>query len=271
MSCVLRRDRQAVDLGERAERRRRPARRSPRAAADRATPAAAARRRSGRAPAPVRRRQEIDVVARAHRPGFLRRLHVLVAHHQRELGPGRHDAAPQIRAVGDHRIADQLLLELPGRSSSVRRGADVGARQRQTPEPAPPRRWSSPGSAATASPRRRRRRNRSARRQADQHRDRGEEEPTAPRRPTQEMNSFSRKLKRNGARQSNTAAGRAISISASATASAGSAAAAAGRARPAGRAARTWRSARARWRRRGTTTTVLWARVSRLPTMSPAR
>ena len=45
--------------------------------------------------------------------------------------------------------------------------------------------------------------------------------PTAPRKPTHEMNSFSRRLKRNGARQRNTAAGRATSISAAATASAG--------------------------------------------------
>ncbi len=47
--------------------------------------------------------------------------------------------------------------------------------------------------------------------------------PTAPRNPTQEMNSFSRQEKRNGARQQNTAAGRAKTISVSATASAGSA------------------------------------------------
>ena len=45
--------------------------------------------------------------------------------------------------------------------------------------------------------------------------------PTAPRSPTQEMNSFSRNEKRNGARHRNTAAGRATIISVSATASAG--------------------------------------------------
>ena len=41
--------------------------------------------------------------------------------------------------------------------------------------------------------------------------------PTAPRKPTQEMNSFSRHGKPNGARHRNTATGRAISISTSAT------------------------------------------------------
>ena len=41
--------------------------------------------------------------------------------------------------------------------------------------------------------------------------------PTAPRNPTHEMKSFSRTEKRNGARQRNTAAGRAISIRANAT------------------------------------------------------
>ena len=39
--------------------------------------------------------------------------------------------------------------------------------------------------------------------------------PTAPRSPTQEMNSFSRQEKRNGARHRNTATGRATSISVS--------------------------------------------------------
>ena len=104
----------------------------------------------------------------------------------------------------------------------MRRGSGVAARQ-ATREPARgERRCVQPWiSSDTARPRRRRR-NRGAppasRPASGSRRGRS---PTAPRRPTQEMNSFSRHWKRNGARHRNTAAGRAISISTSATASAG--------------------------------------------------
>ena len=77
--------------------------------------------------------------------------------------------------------------------------------------------------------------------------------PTAPRNPTQEMNSFSRQEKRNGARQRNTATGRATNISASRDRERRPARSRQPvAARPAGRAARTSRSGRARSRRRGT-------------------
>ena len=84
------------------------------------------------------------------------------------------------------------------------------------------------------------------------------------------MNSFSRKLKRNGARQSNTAAGRAISISTSATASAGSSrcGSRSGQAsRPSSTNMAICASQVAASRN---VTMVLWARVSRLPTIRPA-
>ncbi len=94
--------------------------------------------------------------------------------------------------------------------------------------------------------------------------------PTAPRRPTHEMNSFSRKLKRNGARHRNTAAGLAISISAAATARPGRIAPArrCGQAsRPSSTNIAICASQVAASRK---TTTVLWARVELLPTTRPA-
>ena len=94
--------------------------------------------------------------------------------------------------------------------------------------------------------------------------------PTAPRRPTHDMNSFSRLEKRNGARQMNTASGRATSISASATASAASACSGSrsGQAsRPSSRNMPICASQVAASRK---TTTVLCARVGRLPTTRPA-
>ena len=69
------------------------------------------------------------MIALAHLPGLLRGLHVLVAHHQCQLGPGRLDAAPQIGAVGHHRIADQFVLERAGQIEFGAARADVDARQ----------------------------------------------------------------------------------------------------------------------------------------------
>ncbi len=95
--------------------------------------------------------------------------------------------------------------------------------------------------------------------------------PTAPRRPTHEMKVFSRQGKRNGARHRSTAAGRAINIRVAATASAGqmlSTRRCGHTRRPSSTNITIWASQVTASRN---TTTVLWARVGRLPTTRPAR
>ena len=85
------------------------------------------------------------------------------------------------------------------------------------------------------------------------------------------MNSRSRQLKRNGARQRNTATGRATSISASATATAGSALSSSrcgDASRPSSTNITICASQVAASRK---VTTELCARVGRLPMMMPAR
>ena len=95
--------------------------------------------------------------------------------------------------------------------------------------------------------------------------------PTAPRRPTHDMNSFSRHEKRNGARQMNTASGRATSISVERDRERRRARARGSRSGQASRPSSTnmtiCASQVAASRK---TTTVLWARVGRLPTTRPA-
>ena len=95
--------------------------------------------------------------------------------------------------------------------------------------------------------------------------------PTAPRRPTQEMNSFSREENANGARHRNTAAGRARNIRPAATISAGPAlegSRAGVTNRPSSTNITIWASQVTASRN---TTNVPWARVRRLPTIRPAR
>ena len=95
--------------------------------------------------------------------------------------------------------------------------------------------------------------------------------PTAPRRPTQEMNKVSRQEKRNGARHSKTAAGRAMTISPAAISSAGPAV----ETSPAGSTSRPSKTNITIWASQviasRNTMIVLWARVRRFPTMRPAR
>ena len=95
--------------------------------------------------------------------------------------------------------------------------------------------------------------------------------PTAPRRPTQEMNSFSRSEKRNGARQRNTATGRAISVSVTATRSAGSAVDGRRNGQTRSPSSTNITICASQVTASRNTTTVLWARVGRLPTTRPAR
>ena len=213
------------------------------------------------------------MVALAHRPASSGVSTCSLRTTSVSLRPGRRDAAAQIRTVGDHRIADQLLLQA-GRADRARCGAARtsvrGRRDAQLARPATPmvQPWISSDSMhhdegdveieVRAG-------------QSDQHRDRGEEHAD---RAAQADPGDEQLLAQAG---SGTARGRGTPRPAARPASApaprrapAAAAAAAAPARPAGRAARTWRSARARWRRRGTSRWMLWARVSRLPTIRPA-
>ena len=82
-----------------------------------------------------RRRQQIDVVAGGDRIGLGRRQDMLVADHQRRLRPGRNQAAPEIQAFRADRIADQLLLELAGQIELDAPRPAIGARQRHMQPP----------------------------------------------------------------------------------------------------------------------------------------
>ncbi len=95
--------------------------------------------------------------------------------------------------------------------------------------------------------------------------------PTAPRSPTQAMNSRSRQLNRNGARQMNTATGRATSIKANATTTAGTAllSSRCGEASSPSSTNITICASQVAASRK--VTTELWARVGRLPITMPAR
>ena len=77
-----------------------------------------------------RRRQQIDVVAGRDRIGLSGRQDLLVADHQRRLRPGWNEAAPEIQAFRAHGIADQLLLELAGQIELDAARRAIGARQR---------------------------------------------------------------------------------------------------------------------------------------------
>ena len=194
------------------------------------------------------RRQQIKIVALAHRLGLGRRQDVLVAHHQGRPRPGRHAAAAADR--GCWRRADSRRSPARAvRADRARPGAaaDRGAAARCAAA-APPRRCVQPcTSSETSTTTKPTSKNSCACGKPTSSGIDARKMPTAPRRPTQEMNSFSRQEKRNGARHRNTATGRANSISVARDRERrqrmlGQPVAA----RPAGRAARTSRSGRAR-------------------------
>ena len=108
----LRRDRETVDLRQRAERDVAPHE-------EIAEQARIGRRRRRHVDEEaverlrlLGRRQQIEVVALAHAFGLARHQDALVAHDQGRPRPRRQQAAPQIGAVGGDRIADDFLLEL---------------------------------------------------------------------------------------------------------------------------------------------------------------
>ena len=149
---------------------------------------------------------------------FRRREDFLIAHDQRRPRPVRDQPAAQERAVGRHRIADDLARKLPGQIELDPARQRIGARERHV-ELA---RGKSHGPALHQQ----RQQDHDegdvekqvGRRQADQQRDRGEEDADRAAQADPGHEQFSRHWKPNGARQRNTAAGRAISISTSATA-----------------------------------------------------
>jgi hypothetical protein len=85
------------------------------------------------------------------------------------------------------------------------------------------------------------------------------------------MNSFSRQEKRNGASPRNTAAGRAMNISVAATASPGSVCCGSRSGEASRPSSTNITICASQVSASSTTTTVLWARVGRLPTTRPAR
>src|SRR5262249_31211321 len=60
----------------------------------------------------LRRSQKIRIVALPNSVGLSRSENMPVAHHQRELCPGRDEAATQIGIFRTDRITDQLVLKL---------------------------------------------------------------------------------------------------------------------------------------------------------------
>ena len=75
------------------------------------------------------------IIARANRIGLGRRENVLVADHQRRLRPGRNEATPEIQAFRPDRIADQLLLELARQIQLDAPWAAIRPRQRDMEPP----------------------------------------------------------------------------------------------------------------------------------------
>src|SRR5262252_1105874 len=126
-------------------------------------------------------RQKINVITLAHGFSLGRRQNVLVPDDERRTCPVGYQSAPQKRAVGRHRVTDDLARQLarqvqldPARDWISAREGNIESARRQCHRPA-------------------------LHQKREQHHDKGyigieaRKIPTAPRKPTQDMNALSLK------------------------------------------------------------------------------